>query len=55
MSNIFHVTPFLLVPDFEAALDFFTRVLGFSVPFQMVNYAISSSIRWACVCRQSVK
>ena len=39
MSNIVHVTPFLLVPDLAAALDFFTRVLGFTVPFQMENYA----------------
>src|SRR5262249_34750220 len=27
------------VPDLDAALDFFTRVLGFTVPFQMENYA----------------
>ena len=39
MSNIVHVTPFLLVPELDAALDFFTRVLGFTVPFQMANYA----------------
>ena len=39
MSNIVHVTPFLLVPDLDAALDFFTRVLGFAAPFQMENYA----------------
>lgn len=42
MSNIVHVTPFLLVPDLNAALDFFTRVLGFTVPFQMANYAYLS-------------
>ena len=42
MSNIVHVTPFLLVPDLDAALDFFTRVLGFTVPFQMQNYAYLS-------------
>ena len=39
MSNIVHVTPFLLVPDLDAALDFFTRILGFTVPYQMDNYA----------------
>jgi|ERR1051325_8299897 catechol 2,3-dioxygenase-like lactoylglutathione lyase family enzyme len=39
MSNIVHVTPFLLVPDLDAALDFFTGVLGFTVPFQVENYA----------------
>ena len=39
MSNIVHVTPFLRVPDLGVALDFFTRVLGFAVPFQMENYA----------------
>ena len=39
MSNIVHVTPFLLVPDLDTALDFFTRVLGFAAPFQMENYA----------------
>lgn len=42
MSNIVHVTPFLLVPDLEAALDFFTRILGFTVPFRMENYAYLS-------------
>jgi catechol 2,3-dioxygenase-like lactoylglutathione lyase family enzyme len=42
MSNIVHVTPFLLVPDLDDALDFFTRVLGFTVPFQMQNYAYLS-------------
>jgi catechol 2,3-dioxygenase-like lactoylglutathione lyase family enzyme len=42
MSNIVHVTPFLLVPDLDAALDFFKRVLGFTVPFQMENYAYLS-------------
>ena len=39
MSNIVHVTPFLLVSDLDAALDFFTRVLGFTVPYQVANYA----------------
>jgi catechol 2,3-dioxygenase-like lactoylglutathione lyase family enzyme len=39
MSNIVHVTPFLLVPELDAALDFFTRVLGFTIPFQVANYA----------------
>lgn len=39
MSNIVHVTPFLIVPELDAALDFFTRVLGFTVPFQVDNYA----------------
>jgi len=39
MSNIVHVTPFLLVSDLDAALDFFTRVLGFTVPYQVAIYA----------------
>jgi catechol 2,3-dioxygenase-like lactoylglutathione lyase family enzyme len=36
------VTPFLLVPDLEAAIDFFTRVLGFTAPYQVDNYAYLS-------------
>ena len=42
MSNIEHVTPFLLVPDLEAAIDFFTRVLGFTARYQVDNYAYLS-------------
>jgi catechol 2,3-dioxygenase-like lactoylglutathione lyase family enzyme len=31
MPNIIQVTPFMLAPDLEAALDFMVRVLGFAV------------------------
>jgi catechol 2,3-dioxygenase-like lactoylglutathione lyase family enzyme len=54
MSNIAHITPFLLVPDLDAALDFFTNVLGFTVPFQVANYAYialdSAGIRLLAEC-----
>ena len=39
MPTIRQVTPFLLVPDFDAALDFFSRVLGFRVQYTWENYA----------------
>ena len=34
MTNFQQVTPFLHVPDLQTALDFFTDVLGFTVPFR---------------------
>jgi catechol 2,3-dioxygenase-like lactoylglutathione lyase family enzyme len=37
MPTIRQVTPFLLVPDFDAALDFFSRVLGFRVQYTWEN------------------
>lgn len=39
MANFQQVTPFLHVPDLQKALDFFTGVLGFAVPFREANYA----------------
>ena len=33
MTNFIQVTPFLHVADLQKALDFFTDILGFSVPF----------------------
>lgn len=39
MTNFQQVTPFLHVPDLQKALDFFTGILGFSVPFRMEGYA----------------
>lgn len=39
MSNFYQVTPFMHVPDLQKALDFFTGVLGFTVPFHQDNYA----------------
>lgn len=42
MSNIIQVTPFMLVPDLEAALDFMTDLLGFSVVLRMRDYAYLS-------------
>jgi hypothetical protein len=37
--SILQATPFLHVPGFATALDFFTRVLRFEVKFRMSNYA----------------
>jgi len=39
MTNFLQVTPFLHVPDLQKALDFFTDILGFSVPYRMEGYA----------------
>ncbi len=39
MTNFFQVTPFLHVPDLPKALDFFTDILGFSVPYRTEGYA----------------
>lgn len=39
MANIFRLTPFMHVPDFEAALTFFTDILGFTCYFRTADYA----------------
>jgi catechol 2,3-dioxygenase-like lactoylglutathione lyase family enzyme len=39
MGNFLQITPFIHVPDIEAALEFFTDVLGFEVPYRMSEYA----------------
>ena len=38
MPNIFRITPFLHVPDFEAAMRFFTEILGFTCYYRQGNY-----------------
>ena len=40
--NIIQVTPFMHVPDLEAALAFMTGILGFEVPYRIANYAYLS-------------
>ena len=42
MANIIQVTPFMLVPKLEEALDFMTVVLGFGVDLRMRDYAYVS-------------
>ena len=39
MANLYRVTPFMHVPDFEKAVWFFTEVLGFTLYFRTSNYA----------------
>lgn len=39
MANIFRITPFLHVPDIDAALHFFTEILGFTCYFRQGTYA----------------
>ena len=39
MSNTIHITPFMHVGDLQAALDFFTDVVGFEVLFRSPDYA----------------
>lgn len=39
MTQFEQVTPFLHVPDLQKALDFFTDILGFTVPFRQPGYA----------------
>lgn len=41
-ANIFQVTPFMLVPDLEAALTFMTDTLGFRIDFRVSDYAYVS-------------
>ena len=39
MSNFIQVTPFITLRDLEAALTFFTEILGFRTLFRSANYA----------------
>ncbi|MFO0411565.1 MAG: bleomycin resistance protein [bacterium] len=39
MTQFEQVTPFLHVPDLQKALDFFTDILGFTVPYRQDGYA----------------
>ena len=39
MSNFVQITPFIHVPDIEAAITFFGDVLGFELQFRMGEYA----------------
>jgi catechol 2,3-dioxygenase-like lactoylglutathione lyase family enzyme len=39
MATLSQATPFILVPDLAAAIDFFARVLGFTLQYTMWNYA----------------
>ena len=39
MTNFLQVTPFLHVVDLQKALEFFTDILGFAVPFRQPGYA----------------
>lgn len=39
MTNFLQVTPFLHVANLQMALDFFTDILGFAVPFRQPGYA----------------
>lgn len=42
MPNIIQVTPFMLAPDLQAAIDFMVDVLGFAVEFRADDYAYVS-------------
>lgn len=39
MANLYRITPFMHVPDIDAALRFFTQVLGFECRFRQGTYA----------------
>jgi catechol 2,3-dioxygenase-like lactoylglutathione lyase family enzyme len=39
MTNFLQITPFMHVPDLEAALAFFEDILGFATRFRMADYA----------------
>lgn len=39
MTNMYRITPFMHVPDIDAAVSFFTDILGFECRFRTVNYA----------------
>jgi catechol 2,3-dioxygenase-like lactoylglutathione lyase family enzyme len=38
-TNTYQITPFMHVKDLDAAVRFFTDVLGFTAPFRQANYA----------------
>lgn len=40
--NLIQVTPFMHVPDLEAALEFMTGTLGFAIDYREANYAYVS-------------
>ena len=42
MANIIQVTPFMLVPEIDAAVEFMADVLGFTVNFRISDYAYVS-------------
>ena len=42
MSNIIQVTPFMLVPAIESALEFMIGTLGFRLDFRLPDYAYVS-------------
>jgi catechol 2,3-dioxygenase-like lactoylglutathione lyase family enzyme len=39
VSNLYRITPFMHVPDIEAAVHFFTEILGFECRFRQGIYA----------------
>lgn len=39
MANLYHITPFMHVPDIDAAIAFFTDILGFNCRFRQGTYA----------------
>ncbi len=39
MANLYRITPFMHVPDIEAAIDFFTEALAFELRFRTADYA----------------
>lgn len=39
MANLFRITPFMHVPDIDAAVHFFTAILGFECRFRQGGYA----------------
>jgi catechol 2,3-dioxygenase-like lactoylglutathione lyase family enzyme len=42
MANITQVTPFMIVPALESALDFMVNVLGFEIDYRSGDYAYVS-------------
>jgi catechol 2,3-dioxygenase-like lactoylglutathione lyase family enzyme len=39
VSNFYRITPFMHVPDIEAAVHFFTEIVGFECRFRQGSYA----------------
>ena len=39
MGNVIQITPFMHVPDIDAAIAFFEEILGFETLFRMSDYA----------------
>jgi hypothetical protein len=50
MTKIYQITPFLHVPDLDAALSFFCETLTFEVKFRKDKPALARGVPKTSVC-----